>query len=162
MKVFWLNGLRLYSSTRIIVCAVSDTFRPSVCCLKTAYRPIWIANDLVLACEKFLEYTQTLFAACKAGTSLRRLRVEQQRTASFCESWSLQRSVISRDFAWFWLADDMGKHIRYSGVSFTNEKCGWRFSDCSESSMEDILDSLNDVIEEMLRNAKPRVCIFDF
>lgn len=56
----------------------------------------------------------------------------------------------------------MGKHIRYSGVSFTNEKCGWRFSDCSESSIEDILDSLNDAIEEVLRSATPRVCIFDF
>ena len=53
----------------------------------------------------------------------------------------------------------MGKHMRYSGVGFTNEKRGWRLSDCSESSIEDILDSLNDVIEEVLRNAKPRVCI---
>ena len=56
----------------------------------------------------------------------------------------------------------MGKHIRDSGVSFTSVKCGWRFSDCSESSIEDILDSLNDVIEEVLQNATPRVCILKF
>lgn len=55
----------------------------------------------------------------------------------------------------------MGKHIRDSGVSFTNVKCGWRFSDSSESSIEDILDSLNDVIEEVLQNAIPRVCILE-
>ena len=53
----------------------------------------------------------------------------------------------------------MGKYMRCSGVRFTNEKHGWRFSDCSESSIEDLLGSLNDVIEEVLRNAKPRVCI---
>lgn len=34
MKGFWPNGLRLYTSARIIVCALSDTFRLNVCCLK--------------------------------------------------------------------------------------------------------------------------------
>ena len=52
----------------------------------------------------------------------------------------------------------MGKRICYSAMGFTNEKCGWRLSsDCSESSIEDILDSLNDAIDDILRNAMPRV-----
>lgn len=55
---------------------------------------------------------------------------------------------------------NMGKHIRYSGVRFTSQNCGWRFSDCSESSVEDILDSLNDDIEDVLQNALPRVSMF--
>ena len=51
----------------------------------------------------------------------------------------------------------MGKHIAYSRERFTSEKCGWRFSDSSESSIEDFLDSLNDAIEDILQTALPRV-----
>lgn len=59
-----------------------------------------------------------------------------------------------RDF----LLTIMGKRICYSAMGFTNEKCGLRLSsDCSESSIEDILDSLNDAIDDILRNAMPRV-----
>ena len=61
-----------------------------------------------------------------------------------------------------WLRDFlltiMGKRICYSAMGFTNEKCGLRLSsDCSESSIEDILDSLNDAIDDILQNAMPRV-----
>ena len=52
----------------------------------------------------------------------------------------------------------MGKRICYSAMGFTNDKCGLRLSsDCSESSIEDILDSLNDAIDDILRKAMPRV-----
>lgn len=59
-----------------------------------------------------------------------------------------------RDF----LLTIMGKRICYSAMGFTNDKCGLRLSsDCSESSIEDILDSLNDAIDDILRKAMPRV-----
>lgn len=52
----------------------------------------------------------------------------------------------------------MGKHVRFSDLRFrVDEKFGWRFPDCSESSIEDMLDSLNSAIEDVLRNALPRV-----
>ena len=67
---------------------------------------------------------------------------------------SIDSSVVFGDFR----LTDMGKHVRYSYLRFrTDEKFGWRFSDCSESSIEDILDSLNDTIGDVLRNALPRV-----
>ena len=86
-------------------------------------------------------------------TSQKLSRLKKWKAPSANLRWeSLVRRL--RDF----LLTIMGKRICYSAMGFTNDKCGLRLSsDCSESSIEDILDSLNDAIDDILRNAMPRV-----
>ena len=86
-------------------------------------------------------------------TSQKLSRLKKWKAPSANLRWeSLVRRL--RDF----LLTIMGKRICYSAMGFTNDKCGLRLSsDCSESSIEDILDSLNDAIDDILRKAMPRV-----